>query len=53
MTITIDLTKEDLIKLNAEKKIITNAELIYKDNKVDDFALFKKIVKNQRKKHKK
>lgn len=50
MTVTIDLTKEDLIKLNTEKKIIINVELVYKDNKVDDLTLFKKIVKNQRKK---
>ncbi len=50
MTVTINLTKEDLIKLNTEKKIIINAELIYKDNKIDDLTLFKKIVKNQRKK---
>jgi|GEM_PF-3775534 len=49
MEIIIELTKADLNKIYSDKKLQIVCNLELKENKLDDLQLFKKIVKNDRK----
>jgi len=50
MNIIVELTQKDINILLTKKEInINNTKLTFKENQIDDFNLFKKVVKENRK----
>jgi hypothetical protein len=49
MIVNVELTKEELEKINSEKKISLTINLDLKENKKKELDLFKEIAKNKTK----